>query len=386
MTNSYDIGIAGYGLYMPSEFVTATDLEKSTGLSSKELNQLGISRKCKPGPEDQPVVMARKAAEDALAKSEAVSPDSVDVVIFTGEEYKDYIAQTAAIRIQEELGCKNAYSFDLVGQGVTLIQGIRIARDMMIGDESVNTVLLAGGTRNVDMVDPAREDTRFLLPYSASGSAMIIKRGTGINELLDFSIMVDSDMADEVYVPGGGTEQPFAEDNLDSSIMFFQCPNPEKVSNYLETRFPGKIAECILKAANGRDIGYLALRHMPPGTRDIVLNDLKLEPGQSAVLVEYGHHGTNDPVISLDQGIKQGKINGGDFVVLASAGIGFTYAAVSVDWKWNIENKLLGNNTNPTNFEKQVYLGIKNGPTRWLSALPDPACREWLSHVFNARR
>ena len=45
------------------------------------------------------------------------------MVIWTGEEYKDYIAQTAAIRLQEETECRNAWAFDLVGQGVTTIQG-----------------------------------------------------------------------------------------------------------------------------------------------------------------------------------------------------------------------------------------------------------------------
>ena len=138
---------------------------------------LGIERKCKPTPEDQPIPMAVKAAKQAFERAGGIKPEEVDLVLWTGEEYKDYIAQTASIRVQEETGCRNAWAFDLVDQGVTTVLGLRIARDMMIGDQTIKTVLLAGGTRNVDLVDYTNPDTRFMLPFSASGGAVLLRRG-----------------------------------------------------------------------------------------------------------------------------------------------------------------------------------------------------------------
>ncbi len=327
-----DIGIVSYGLYTPETFETAADLSSKSGLSLEDVKKLGIERKCLPSREDQPVTMAVKAANQAFERAGDVRPEDVDLVIWTGEEYKDYIAQTASIRLQEETGCKNAWAFDLVGQNVTSIQGLRVARDFILGDESVKTILLAGGTRNVDLVDPANPDTRFLLASSASGGAMILRRNHPANRLIDTTFTIDYDMADEVFVPGGGTETPFAPDNLDSKIMFYQTPHPQVVKDYLAGRWPLALAETGQKVLKGLSPDYVALRHLGPAERAAVLKNLGMKQEQSAALDNWGCHGTNDVILSLDLGLRNGVIDEGSLVLLLSGGIGFTYAAALIQW------------------------------------------------------
>ena len=132
------LGIVRYGLYLPSGFEAGDEVAKRAGLMPEAVQALGIERKFLPSPDDQPIPMAVKAAKHAFEKASGVAPQDIDVVLWIGEEYKDYIAQTASIRLQEEVGCRNAWAFDLIGQGVTSIVGLRVARDLMIGDESVN--------------------------------------------------------------------------------------------------------------------------------------------------------------------------------------------------------------------------------------------------------
>jgi 3-oxoacyl-[acyl-carrier-protein] synthase III len=326
------IGIVSYGLYFPKDIETADDLANRAGLSLDDVIALGIKRKFLPSPSDQPVSMAAKAAERAFECAGGIQPADIDVVIWTGEEYKDYIAQTASIRLQEETGCCNAWAFDLVGQGVTSIVGLRMARDLMIGDESVNAVLLAGGTRNIDLVDYTNPDTRFLLAASASGGAIILKRGYPANLIVDTDLMVDFDMADEVYVPGGGTEIPFRPDNLSSKLMFFQAMNPERLSLYLDKRWPKALTEVVQRVSSGRSPDYVALRHLSAKDRQRILKELNMKFEQSMELNEWGHHGPNDIIISLDLGLRDNIIQDGSRVVLASGGIGFTYAAALVQW------------------------------------------------------
>ncbi|MBI5582860.1 MAG: hypothetical protein HY892_03460 [Deltaproteobacteria bacterium] len=326
------IGMVSYGLYTPAGFETADGIAARSGLTPDEVSALGVERKCKPTPEDQPVTMAVKAAKQAFERAGGIKPEEVDLVLWTGEEYKDYIAQTASIRVQEETGCRQAWAFDLVDQGVTTVLGLRIARDMMIGDETIKTVLLAGGTRNVDLVDYTNPDTRFMLPFSAGGGAVLLRRGHDRNILGDIELTVDSEMADEVYVPGGGTEIPFRADNLDSKIMFFQTPRPEKVKTYLEDRWPQALAETAQKVLAGQIPDYLALRHLTPAQRAAVLDRLGVGPEQSPALDQWGCHGTNDVLLSLDLGLKSGSVKDGSRVVMVSGGIGFTYAAALIRW------------------------------------------------------
>jgi 3-oxoacyl-[acyl-carrier-protein] synthase-3 len=327
------IGIVSYGIYLPDQVETSEEVAQRAGLTVQEVLALGIRQKCRPSEEDQPIPMAVKAAKQAFERAGGVRPEEVDLVLWTGEEYKDYIAQTASIRLQEEAGCRNAWAFDLVDQGITALLGLRVARDMMIGDQEINTVLLAGGTRNVDLVDYSNPNTRWLLPTSASGGAVLLRRGYSANQLQETAFLIDPQMADEIYVPGGGTVHPFSPENLGTKIMYYQTPHPEIVSTYLNLRFIKRLTEVIRGvAAGGKSVDYLALRHLSPRDRRQVLSELNLSSDQSESLEEVGCHGTNDPLISLDLALKKGPISDGKRVVLASSGIGFSYAAAAIRW------------------------------------------------------
>jgi len=326
------VGIVSYGLYLPEKKETADEIAAQCNMTVETVHALGIKQRYLPANDDQPVPMAVKAAQKAIESAGNLNPMDVDVVIWTGEEYKDYIAQTPSIRLQEDIGCRNAWAFDLVAQSVTLVQGLRLARDLIAGDGSIQTVLLAGGTRNIDLVDPKNPDTRFLLPCSASGGAVIVQKDLGRNVLLDTAFMVDPEMSDEVYVPGGGTEIPFSPDNLNTDIMFFQTPRPEKVASYLKQRWTAALCETHARLEAKDKTGYLALRHLAPLDREKTLETLGLTPDQSMDLENYGHHGTNDPLISLDLGLKQKAIKDGDIVTMLTGGIGFTYAAAAIRW------------------------------------------------------
>lgn len=325
-------GFVSHGICLPEKVETKETLAARWGMDPGDLALLGIEERPCPGPGDQPVTMASRAALQALDRAPEIDPLSVDLVLWTGEEYKDYICQTAAIRLQEETGCRNAWAFDLVGQGVTLLQGIRVARDLMAGDAQVRTVLLAGGTRNGDLVDPHNPDTAFLLPLSGSGGAMLLKRDHGENRLRSTAFLVDPEMADAVYVPGGGTERPFSPEILGSPLLTYRATDPEALSAYLENAHPKRMADCITHALHGERADFLALRHLAPRHRKEVLRILGIPDPRSPALSRLGCHGTNDPLLSLDMGLRAGHIQNGHRVVLAASGIGFTYAAVVFSW------------------------------------------------------
>lgn len=331
------VGLMSYGIHLPPDFETAEMISARSGLDPRQLlAEWGVEKKFIAGPQDQPVSMAVKAAREALHRAE-VPPEEIDVVIWTGEEYKDYIAQTASIRIQEEVGAHQAWAFDLIGQGVTSLVGLRTAQDLMFGDASVCTALLAGGTRNLDLVDDTNPHTRWMLAASASGTAMVLRRGHPQNHLLSTAFLVDPELADEVYVPGGGTVHPFGLETLSPEMTHFQVSHPESMARYLSSRMPGRLIEVVQKAMAqagfpGEAPDYLALRHLPPRERRQVLAALGIREENSDTLSDLGHHGPNDVILSLDRAIQRGVVRAGSKVVLAAAGIGFTYAAACLQW------------------------------------------------------
>ncbi|MCX5907227.1 MAG: hypothetical protein NTY64_08570, partial [Deltaproteobacteria bacterium] len=137
--------------------------------------------------------------------------------------------------------------------------------------------------------------------------------------------------------PGGGTVQPFNLENLGTESMFFQAFHPQAVESYLADCLAPNLVAVIRKTmaeagCPGQTPDYLALRHLRPPERSRVLQELNLREQQSDSLADVGHHGPNDVIISLDRGLKRGAIKAGSRVVLAAAGIGFTYGAALIQW------------------------------------------------------
>jgi 3-oxoacyl-[acyl-carrier-protein] synthase-3 len=77
---------------------------------------------------------------------------------------------------------------------------------------------------------------------------------------------------------------------------------------------------------------YLALPHLAPTQRANVLSRLGVSPERSVALDQWGCHGTNDVLLSLELRLKAGAIRQGSSVVLVAGGIGFTYAATMIRW------------------------------------------------------
>jgi 3-oxoacyl-[acyl-carrier-protein] synthase-3 len=144
-------------------------------------------------------------------------------------------------------------------------------------------------------------------------------------------------MADEVFVPGGGTVRPFSPEILNTEAMFFQTARPQKVDAYLSERLAPQFVEltkrCMAQAGfPGQAPDYLALRHLRPQERARILEGLRLGGEATDALADVGNHGPNDVIISLDRGLRREVIKNGSRVLLVSAGIGFTYGAALIQW------------------------------------------------------
>jgi 3-oxoacyl-[acyl-carrier-protein] synthase-3 len=56
------------------------------------------------------------------------------------------------------------------------------------------------------------------------------------------------------------------------------------------------------------------------------------QPDQSVYLEDYGHIQSVDQVLLLQLGLAEGKIQPGDLIVLAGAGVGYTWSAAAIRW------------------------------------------------------
>lgn len=334
------IGIVSTGVYLPEQFMLSAEISERTHIPQSVIEQkMGILRKPIPGPNDHSCEMGIRAARKALEQA-GMDPQEIDLVIYIGEEYKEYPVWTAALKLQQEIGATRAWGFDVALRCGTTIMALKVAKSMMLADDSIRTVLLAGGYRNVDLIDYENKSTSFMFNLAAGGGAILLQKGYEKNRVLESSIITDGSFSEDVILCSGGTKQPLTEitdEALSRRKRYLDVPDPEAMKMRLEKKsmdnFLGVIREALTRSGyTEKDIDYLAILHMKKSAHNYVLNQLGLREDQSVYLQEYGHVGQIDQILSLELGISESKIKAGDLVVLVSAGIGYAWGATVVKW------------------------------------------------------
>jgi 3-oxoacyl-[acyl-carrier-protein] synthase-3 len=80
------------------------------------------------------------------------------------------------------------------------------------------------------------------------------------------------------------------------------------------------------------DVRFLGITHMKRSFYMQILEALGLTPEQAVYLEDYGHIQSVDQALTLELGLAEGKIKPGDLVVLAGAGVGYTWSSVALRW------------------------------------------------------
>ena len=300
-----NIGIVSTGIYLPAQFTTSKEISELAGMQQEIVEKkLGILKKPIPGKDDHACQMGIEAARKAISKAN-INPKDIDLVIYIGEEHKEYLLWTAAIKLQQEIGAVNAWAFDTALRCGTTIMAMKVAKDMMLADSSISTVLLAGGYRNGDYIDYKNERTRFMFNLGAGGGAIILQKGADKNIVLESSIMTDGTFSEDVVVMAGGTKYPTSYQTIEQNMHKLDVLDPIGMKQRLEEKsmknFVRVIREALKKSNHSEDeIDYLAILHMKKSAHDFVLSELGLRNDQSIYLNEYGHIGQIDQILSLE--------------------------------------------------------------------------------------
>ncbi|PKL89757.1 MAG: hypothetical protein CVV23_03435 [Ignavibacteriae bacterium HGW-Ignavibacteriae-2] len=339
MASNVNVGIVGTGIYLPDRKITADEIAAQTkGVWAAEAvkEKLGIIEKTLPGDKDGTQEMGVYAAKTALDKT-GVDAKEIDLILCVGEEWKEYPLTTSGIYIQEKIGARNAWAIDVQQRCCTTISAMKMAKDMMIADDDINTVLICGGYRNSDFVDYADPNMSMMFNLAAGGGALILKKNYNKNLLLGSHIISDGSMARDAGVIFGGTENPITCENAGKAYKSLTLMNPDHMKNRLNEVSMDNWMRCIDKAfeksgVDKKELGYLAVLHFKQSMYQHMLGLLGLNGDQSIYLNNIGHVGQIDQIISLELGLRQEKIKDGTIIAMIAAGIGYAWAANVIRW------------------------------------------------------
>ncbi len=331
-----NIGIVGWGTYFPERIETAADLVERTGIPESVLREkMGIRQRHIADEADTVSAMATHAAQQAITRA-GIAPEQIKLVISHGSEHKDHVVWNSAAKIQHNIGAINAYGFEMYALCAGAPIAMNAARGMMLADPRLEYVLLAAGSRENDLVSLQNQRARFMFNFGAGGGALILKRDAATNIILGASAITDGSLSETVVI----TREPDAIDGteavgdlrgrLDVTQPVYMAERLGAVSLDNFTRVIREAVE--VGGASMKDVKFIGITHMKRSFYLEILNAIGLTAEQSVYLEDYGHIQSVDQVLALELGLAQGKIHPGDVIVLAGAGVGYTWSAIALRW------------------------------------------------------
>ena len=182
-----NIGIISYGLYIPKNIITYKEISKAFNIPEDVvLNKQGLKKKHVSSESEMPSDMAFYAAKSALEKAEVMGINITDIgsIIYVGSQWKDYNVWLLSTYLQEKLGLKQAYSFDLSAMCAGMVTGLYLAKSMLLSDDSMKAVLLVGASKESYIVKPNDPNTSWMDDFADAGVAAVIAKGAKRNIIL----------------------------------------------------------------------------------------------------------------------------------------------------------------------------------------------------------
>jgi 3-oxoacyl-[acyl-carrier-protein] synthase-3 len=208
---------------------------------------------------------------------------------------------------------------------------LRIARDMLIAEDDLRTILVVAACRESYLLDYTNERSRFMFNFGDGAVAGLLVKDGGRNELLGCHGITDGSLSLQVKVPSGGSVSP------NGGYRFLDVEDPTEMKGTLDDvsldNFVRAAKGALERSGAGlEDVGYLCGIHMKPSMHRALVAELGIDESRAAYLDDTGHMSGVDPLLALDRAARAGELHDGELVLLLAAGTGYTWAASVVRW------------------------------------------------------
>src|SRR6185436_2555177 len=155
--------------------------------------------------------LAVEAARAALAQR-GLAPDQVEVIIVCTVTPDMFFPSTACL-VQDRIGAKKAWGFDLIAACAGFVYGLTTGAQM-IASGAHRRVLVIGADTMSRIIDYTDRSTCVL--FGDGAGAMLLEPAESDSEgLLDFLHEVDGSGGKYLYMPAGGSRQPASRETVE---------------------------------------------------------------------------------------------------------------------------------------------------------------------------
>jgi 3-oxoacyl-[acyl-carrier-protein] synthase-3 len=319
--------ILGTGSEVPSKIITNHDLEKMVETSDEWITvRTGIKERHVleegKGNADMAFPAAKRALEDA-----GMEAKDLDAIIM-GTVSADYVMPSSACVLEDMLGARNAFSFDVGAACSGFLNAISVA-DSFIRTGKINNALVVGSDTLSRMLN-WQDRTTCILFGDGAGAAVLgaSENGSGI---LSTKLRTDGSYVKTLYVPAGGSLKPATLETVKRNEHTITM-NGKEVFKIAVRSMEEISREALAEAGIGIEQVSLVIPHQA-NKRIIVALAERLGVPMEKIMVNldrYGNTSAASVPVALDEARRQGRIKPGDIVLLNAFGAGFAWGAAVV--------------------------------------------------------
>jgi 3-oxoacyl-[acyl-carrier-protein] synthase III len=321
--------VIGTGAYLPDRRLTNQELERMVETSDRWIvERTGIRERRIAAPDEATSDLAAAAGRQALVAS-GVAASSVELII-VATATPDMLFPSTACLVQERLGAKQAFAFDLSAACTGFLYALAVA-DQYIRTGTYRTVLVIGAEVLSRMVDWTDRGTCIL--FGDGAGAVVLQADRGARGILSTHMHSDGALWDLIHIPGGGSRRPPSAETLAERMNFVKMKGSETFR--VAVRALEEVAREAL-AANGLSTGQLALIIPHQANLRIlqaVAERLAVPAEKMFINVDrYGNTSAASIPIALDEAVRAGRVRPDDLLLLEAFGAGLTWGAAVVRW------------------------------------------------------
>lgn len=326
----YRAFIAGMGHALPEGQLTNADLEKIVETSDEWITtRTGIKSRHKSAPDEYTSTFAVRAARTALDRA-GISAADLDLII-CATVCPDMALPSTAVLIQSQLGARKAAAFDLTAACSGFLYALTIASQFIATGAGQNILIIGAEllTRYVDYTDRST----CVIFGDGAGAAVIRRSPDGKRGVLATRIQSDGDLAEFLYIPGGGTRIPASHDSVNQRQHFIKMKGNElfKVAVRSMEDLSRKVLDEVKMTAG--DIDILVPHQANQRITDAVADRLCI-PSEKVYsnIARIGNTSSASIPICLDELSEAGRLKPDMTVMLTSFGAGTTWGSVLMRW------------------------------------------------------
>ncbi len=322
------VSIIGTGSYVPEKVLTNQDLEKMVETSDEWIySRTGMRERHIAAAGQATSDLGTGAAMAALADA-GIEAGELDLLIVATLSPDMFFPSTACF-VQEKIGAKNAFCYDLGAACSGFLYALDNAKNQ-IASGAVKTALVIGAEKMSTFID--WEDRGTCILFGDGAGAAVLQAGGEGRGIMKSVMGSDGSLADLLWTPGGGSRNPISHEMIDQRQQYLKMQGREVFKHAVV-----RMTEAVVQALEKNDIGVDEIKCFIPHQANIRIIDaiakrLGIADRIYTNVEKYANTSSAALAIALDEAVKDGTIQKGDLVALTVFGGGFTWGANVLEW------------------------------------------------------